>query len=317
MEAPAGGIAAVRSGTILRTRSALWPRLLPYFMILPTLIGVIIFTLLPATRSVVDSLYRPPRIAKDEPVFVGLQNYVDLFDPQNHIGGRFSRIFGNTVIFAGADVAISVPLGLLLALALNRRIRARGFWRFSLFYPTLLPLIGAASIWAFMYSSTVGLINAVMRSFGQAGVDWLGNPDQVLWSIIFVDIWKQAGYHMIFFLAGLQNIPRDFYEAADLDGANAVQQLRYLTLPLLRRTFLFVLVVALALSFQTVEQLGALGQGNPGDRGNLLLYFIFQNIGERRNWGYVNAMSVLLAAILLIFTISNFVAFERSREDER
>jgi sn-glycerol 3-phosphate transport system permease protein len=292
-------------------------RLLPYLMIVPTLLGISIFTLLPAARTVIDSTYKPPRMARGEAEYVGLQNYADLFDPAHYIGARFGRVLGNTVLFAAGTVLVSVPLGLGLALLLNRRIRARGLWRFSFFYPSLLPLIGAASIWAFLYSNTVGLTNTVLRSVGLPGVDWLGNPDQVLLSIIVVDIWKQAGYHMIFFLAGLQNIPRDIYEAADLDGANTQQLLRFITLPLLRRTLLFVLVIALTFAFQTVEQLSALGQGNPGDRGNLLLYFVFQNIGERRNWGYTNAMSVILAGILLVFTLSNFLLFERRRDDER
>ncbi|MEZ4670804.1 MAG: sugar ABC transporter permease [Anaerolineae bacterium] len=292
-------------------------RILPYLLILPSLLGVLTFTLLPATRTLIDSTFKPPRIASGEATFVGLQNYADLFSNEHYLGSRFTRILGNTLIFGFGTVGISVPLGLALALLLNRRIRGRGFWRFSFFYPALLPLIGAASIWAFMFSSTVGLINTVLRSLGHPGVDWLGNPDQVLLSILFVDVWKQAGYHMIFFLAGLQNIPADVYEAAELDGASGRQQLVYVTLPLLRRTVLFVLVVALTFAFQTVEQLGALGQGNPGDRGNLLLYFIFQNIGERRNWGYTNAMSVMLALILLVFTITNFVVLERRRGDER
>jgi sn-glycerol 3-phosphate transport system permease protein len=290
---------------------------LPYLLIAPTLLGVFGFTLLPAVRTVHDSLYQPPRMARDEPTFVGLDNYVSLFNPQHHLGARFTQILANTFAFSVATVGISVPIGLGMALLLNRRIRALGAWRFAVFYPSLLPLIGAASIWAFLYADTVGLINTALRGLGIPTNNWLGNPNTVLWSIIMVDIWKQAGYHMLFFLAGLQAIPQDIYESAELDGAGYWQQLRYLTLPLLRRTMLFVLVVALTFSFQTVEQLGALGMGQPADRGNLLLYFIFQNIGERRNWGYINAMSVVLALTLLIFTVSNFFLLERGRDDER
>ena len=121
---------------------------------------------------------------------------------------------------------------------------------------------------------------------------------------------------MIFYLAGLQGIPKDIYEAAGLDGANAWQQLRYITFPLLRRTTLFILVIAFTFAFQTVEQLQAMNLGNPANRGNLLLFFIFQNIQERRNDGFVNAMTVILVGILLIFTVSNFFLFERS-DDER
>ncbi|MFN8372734.1 MAG: sugar ABC transporter permease [Anaerolineae bacterium] len=302
--------------TAATVRKPILARLLPYLLIAPTLFGVFVFTLLPATRTIIDSTFKPARIARDAPEFVGLENYIDLFDSSHYIGSRFTQILGNTFVFSLFSVGSSIPLGLLFAVLLNRRIRGLGWWRFSLFYPALLPVIGAASIWAFMYSSTVGLINTVLRSFGGAGVDWIGNPNSVLFAVIAIDVWKQAGYYMIFFLAGLQGIPREIYEAAELDGANDQQQFWSLTLPLLRRTILFVLVIAFTFSFQTVEQLQVLGQGQPGDRGNLLLYFIFQNIGERRNWGYTNAMSVILAGILLVFTISNFVFFERGREED-
>lgn len=282
----------------------------PYVLIAPTLLFVFAFTLYPAFNTVIDSLYKIPRNARDAPEFVGLQNYVDLFNPDHYIGSNFVLIIGNTLIFAFATVIVAVPLALLFALLLNRKVRWLGMWRFSLFYPALLPLIGAASLWAFLFSDTVGLINTVLRDLGGRGVNWLGDPNIVLAAVIIVNIWKQTGYFMIFYLAGLQNIPRDFYEAADLDGANELQKLLRLTLPLLRRTTLFVLVIAFTFAFQTVEQLQVLGQGNPGGRSNLLLYYIFQNIQERRNWGYVNAMTVVLVLILLVFTVTNFIFFE-------
>lgn len=298
------------------TRKSLWERVFPYLLILPTLIFVFMFTLLPSVKTIIDSTLSPGRRASDPAEFVGLENYEKLFDVAHHIGSRFVPILGNTLIFTFVTVVVSVPLALLFALLLNRRIRGLGFWRFSIFYPTLLPLLGAASIWAFLYSDTIGLLNTILRTFGHPGVNWLGDPNTVLMSITAMNIWKQSGYFMIFYLAGLQSIPKDIYEAADLDGATMWQQLRYLTLPLLNRTTLFVLVIALTFTFQTVEQLPALNNGNPADRGNLLLYFIFQNIGERRNWGYVNAMSIVLVGILLIFTVTNFIVFERRGDEE-
>lgn len=295
---------------------SLWSRLFPYLLIAPTLVFVFAFTLLPAVNTVIDSLYKIPRNARDAPEFVGLQNYADLFNPDHFIGSNFVLIVGNTLVFSFVTVIVGVPLALLFALLLNRRLRGMAIWRFSLFYPALLPLIGAASIWAFLFSDTVGLINTVLRGFGGRGVNWLGDPNVVLWAVILINIWKQTGYFMIFYLAGLQNIPRDFYEAAELDGANEWQKLVSLTLPLLRRTTLFVLVIAFTFAFQTVEQLQVLGQGDPGGRSNLLLYYIFDTIQERRNWGYVNAMTVILVLILLVFTITNFVVFERSRDED-
>ena len=294
-------------------------RLLPYLLVAPTLILVLMFNLAPALRTVNDSLYKPARglnAAGKPPEFVGAGNFNDLFDSSHYMGMRFLRAFRNTIVFALATVGIGVPLGLLLALLLNRKQPLLGLWRFAAFYPSLLPLLGAASIWSFIFSDSIGLANAVLKSFGHPGLNWLGDRDLVLLSVIVVNIWKQAGYFMIFFLAGLQNIPRDMYEAAALDGADAWQTFWRLTLPLLRRTALFVVVIAFTYAFQTVEQLQALGEGGPADSANLLLYLIFQNISERRNWGYVNAMTLVLVAVVLLFTLSNFLLFERGEADK-
>jgi sn-glycerol 3-phosphate transport system permease protein len=301
----------VQTRQVAGAHRSLWQLILPYLLIAPTFILVFMFTIWPATQTVIDSTYEPGRARTDTPEYVGLQNYRDLFDSTHYLGSRFTRIFTNTLIFTGATVFISIPLALLMAILVNRRILARPLWRFALFYPSLLPLIGAASIWAFLYSDSVGLINTVLRSFGLSGVNWIGDPNTVLGSVTAVNIWKQTGYYMIFYLAGLQGIPREMYEAAELSGANMWQQFRYVTLPYLRRTTLFILVVASIFGFQTVEQLQVLNRGLPGDRGNLILYFIFQNIGERRNLGYINAVTVILVALLLGFTITNFYLFER------
>lgn len=299
-------------------RHSLFSYLQPYLLIAPTLILVLMFNVLPAIKTVTDSLHRPARglnAAGKAPDYVGLQNFRDLFDETHYMGARFQRAFRNTIVFALATVVIGVPLGLLLALLLNRKQPLLGFWRFAVFYPSLLPLIGAASIWSFIFSDSIGLANAVLKSLGHPGLNWLGDRYLVLLSVIIVNIWKQAGYFMIFFLAGLQNIPRDIYESASLDGASDLQQFTALTLPLLRRTLLFVIVIAFIFAFQTVEQLQALGEGGPNDSANLLLYLIFQNISERRSWGYVNAMTIVLIGVVLTFTIANFLLFERDESN--
>jgi len=308
------GLAEARPTTgaaVSGTRKSLWEHALPYLLVAPTLILVTLFTLYPAANSVISSLYSPGRRATDPWTFVGLQNYLSLFDSSHFIGSRFTQILGNTLVFTLATVLIGMPLALLSALLLNRAIRGRALWRFSIFYPSLLPTIGAASFWAFLYSNEVGLINTVLNDLNLPTVNWLGDPDVVLWSVIVVNIWKQVGYYMLFYLAGLQGIPKDVYEAAQIDGASPVQQLFSITLPLLRRTTLFVSTIAFIFAFQTVEQLQVLNQGNPADRANLVLYFIFQSIGERRNQGYVNAMTVILVGILLVFTVTNFYLSER------
>jgi sn-glycerol 3-phosphate transport system permease protein len=298
-------------------RKSLAARLFPYFLVTPTLIMVLAFTLLPTIQSVTGSLYRPPLTVRQQPAYIGLQNYVDLFDSSHStrpdISDAFPRILVNTIVFTLATVIVSVPLAFLCALLLNRKLRWMGLWRFSLFYPALLPVIGAASIWSFLYADNIGLINTVLKSIGLSGVKWIGLPGMTLVSVIIVICWKQVGYYMIFYLAGLQSIPRDIYESADLEGANTLQQIRFITLPLLNRTTLFVLVVAVTGGFQTVEQLQALGQGGPNETSNLMLYFIFQKFAEPRNLGYINAITVILLLVLMVFTVANFYFFEWRR----
>ena len=151
-------------------RKPLASRLFPYFLVAPTLILVFVFTLWPTVQSVTGSLYRPPLTVRQQSKFVGLQNYVDLFDPEQStrpdIAASFPTILVNTLVFTAATVVISVPLAFLFALLLNRKVRFLGLWRFSLFYPALLPVIGAASIWSFLYADNIGLANTVLRSLG-------------------------------------------------------------------------------------------------------------------------------------------------------
>ena len=297
------------------TRTALRQRfrqsLFPYLLILPTFLFIVTFTLWPTGSAVVQSLFKPGVTVRNPPKFVGLGNYLELFDPTLEVGQAFPRIFVNTMIFVGVTVPISMAMAFALALLLNRKLRAIGLFRFAFFYPVLMPMIGAASVFAFIFADNIGLANTVLRSFGLPSVHWIGDLNWTLVSIILVAIWKQTGFYMIIYLAGLQNLPQDVFEAADLDGANWWEKIRHLTMPLLSGTTLFVLTAGVTNAFQQVDHLYALGEGQPNERSNLLLYFIFQKYNEARNLGYVNAITVILLVILLGFTVVNFVFWER------
>jgi sn-glycerol 3-phosphate transport system permease protein len=295
-------------------RKSLLSFALPYLLIAPTLLFVLVFTLYPTVGSAVASTFKPGRTPETPATFVALQNYADLFNSEHFLGSRFVQILFNTFSFASLTIIFSVGLAFLFALLCNRQIRARGVWRFGLFHPALLPLIGAASLWAFIFADTIGLAAVVTRGLGLVNPSWLG-ADTVLISVSMVNIWKQASYYTIFYLAALQALPTDIYEAADLEGATYFQKLWFFTIPLLRRTTFFIIVVAGTFAVQTVEHLSALGQGGPGDTSNLLLYFIYQVLPERRNWGYVNAMTMIMVGVLLVFTMSNLLFFEGKKQE--
>ena len=207
-------------------------------------------------------------------------------------------------------------LAFLFALLLNRKVRGVGFVRLGFFYPTILPLVSAATSWMFFFTPDYGLFNSTLQLLGYSGPqNWTGNPDLALLSIMIVMVWKNAGFYMIFYLAGLQSLPTDVFEAAAIDGANWWQMLWRVAFPLLRRTTLFITTIAFIGAFREVDHIFVLTKGGPSRASAVLLYHLWQVRFENQDVGQAAAITVILVAVLLIFTISNFLVSERGGED--
>lgn len=285
---------------------------LPYLLILPTGIFVLMFTIWPTLNAFWLSFYRQRlNVARfREPTFIGIDNYINLFnDP------RFILVLKNTLIYVLVTVPLSIAVGFLFAWLVNRKILGRATVRLSFFHPTILPMVSAATIWMFLFTPDYGLFNTALSFLGYSGPqNWTANPDLALISIMIVAFWKNAGYYMIFYLAGLQNLPKDVFEAAVLDGANTWQQLRYITFPLLRRTTLFVTTIAFIGAFQTIDHIFVLTQGGPSQASTVLLYYLWQIRFENQDVGKASAITVVLIIILLLFTVTNFWFSEKGEE---
>lgn len=284
--------------------------ILPYLLILPTFLFVVLFTVYPTIASLVGSLFQHrlniPRYR--EPVFYGLGNYADLLADE-----EFRQIFGNTLRYVATVVPLWVVTALFLALWLRRPRFAK--LRVAMFHPTMLPMVSAATVWMFFLTPEYGLFNEFLRVFGYSGAEnWVSNPDMALWSLILVAFWKDAGFYMIFFLAGVQNLPEDVYEALKLEGAGPLVTFFRFTVPLLRRTTLFVTTVAVIGAFRTIDHVFILTQGGPSRRSTLLLYHLWQVRFDQLNVGRASTITVVLVLMLLAFTITNFVVSER-RDD--
>ncbi|ADK79855.1 carbohydrate ABC transporter permease [Sediminispirochaeta smaragdinae] len=285
--------------------------LLPYLLILPTLVFVLIFTVYPSISSIVGSLYQHRlNIPKyRDPQFFGLGNYRDLFESQ-----QFRLIMSNTVRYVVVLVPAMVVASLFLALWLRKKRFAR--LRVAIFHPTILPMVSAATIWLFFFTPDYGLFNSFLRLFGYSGPEnWIGNPDMALWAMVIVAFWKDTGFYMIFYLAGVQNLPKDVYEALEIEGAGPVTTFFRFTLPLLRRTTLFVTTVAVIGAFRTVDHVFVMTQGGPSERSSLLLYHLWQVRFESLNVGQASAITVILILVLLLFTIANFIFSEGRSKD--
>jgi sn-glycerol 3-phosphate transport system permease protein len=318
-------------------RNSLRPRLkpLPYLLILPTVYFVYLFTILPTFKVLNDSqVYFHPNLpgrvimtdlklpgveeaqrSMRGPHDVGWAYFRAMFDPDTTIGDDFRQIMANTVVYVITTVPISMLLAFVFAVLVNRTARGIGLARIAFFYPTMLPMVSAATIWNFFFTPDYGLWNSALRALGYSGAEnWVINPSLGLWSLVIVAIWKNTGYYMIFYLAGLQNLPEDVYEAAALDGANWFTQMFRITLPLLRRTTLFVSVIAIIGAFQTIDHALVLTYELVSGEANLLLYAIYDERFRLQNYGLANALTVVMVTILLGLTLINFLISERRND---
>lgn len=293
------------------TRSAIRsPRCVPgrwagFLLIVPALAIILPFTVWPALHVVYSSFFLAD-LAHRQPVFNGLDNYrAELSNPV------FWLVLRNTFVYAAVTVPVSIVLAFCFAVALNQRLRARSLFRTAIFYPTVLPTIGAAAIWLFIYIPDLGLADRFLSLFHSGGHNWLGSTATALPALMLLAVWKQSGYFMIFYLAGLQGLPAEVFEAAAIDGAGLLRRLWSLTAPLLLPTTIFVSTVALVGAFQTVDQVFLLTQGGPSNHSNLLLFFIYQEGFANFNLGRASALTVIMLALVLAISVANYRYLER------
>jgi sn-glycerol 3-phosphate transport system permease protein len=261
-------------------------------MLTPAASVLLLFTHWPTAATIVSSVFRPATAVRPAR-FLGLENYAYLLhDPV------FRTAAVNNLLYALGTVVPSIVLAIVMALWINRKIPERGFLRLAFFTPTILPMVAAANIWLFFYTPEIGLLNRVLSAVGIAGPNWLGNPKTALWAIVFLSVWKEAGFFMLFYLAGLQAIPRDLTEAAHLEGAGALQRFRFVTFPLLTPTTLFVLINAVINAFKGVDQLFILTKGGPNNASNLILYYIYETAFSFFDISYAGTITVVLLVVL-------------------
>lgn len=275
-----------------------------WLMLLPALVMLLAFTHVPTLSTLWHSLYLPAR-SGEQAEFAGLDNYRMLLDDE-----VFWQALSNNLWYALGTVPTSMVLALVMALWVNSRIRGRAALRLAYFTPTMLPMIAVANIWLFFYSPEIGLFNQLLGSLGLEGINWLGDPDWALPSLMLMTIWKEAGFFMIFYLAALQGLNPDLYAAAELEGASRWYRFRHVTLPLLMPTSLFVLVNAVLNAFKMVDHLFILTKGGPNNATNLLLYYIYENAFAFFDSNYAATLTLVMLALLILLALLQFGLFE-------
>jgi len=194
---------------------------------------------------------------------------------------------------------------------LRETTRLTGILRTLVVMPLLIPLVAAAALFSFILLPGDGLLDFYLHRLGLGMVNWLGDPDLALGSVTAITVWKNTGYYMLFFLAGLAGVPQDLLDAAKIDGAGAMRRLRSITLPLLGPTFGFVVPIALLNALTQVDHVVTMTQGGPSDATNLLLYYIYQQAAQNDDFGLASAATVISVAALLSLSLISFRTLER------
>jgi multiple sugar transport system permease protein/sn-glycerol 3-phosphate transport system permease protein len=280
-----------------RTRTA-------FLLLLPSLIGVVLFLVIPVIMVILLSLVRWNLLTPIQ--WVGLSNYANIF--------RFDG-FGHSLLVTAYYVILNIPiqtaLALGMALLLNSKRAGSGLIRIIAVLPFLATPVAMGVVWNWFFSPTTGIINQFLAHLGITGPAWLSDAATAMPVVAFANIWQYAGYNMLFFLAGLAAVPTALYEAAALDGATKIQQFRRITLPLLRPTMLFVLVTGVIGSFQVFDTVYVMTGGGPGNATQVANLNIYQTAFSGFRIGEASAMSVVLFLVILAITVAQFRYFNK------
>lgn len=286
----------IRSSPTLQRRKVS-EALLAYLFLLPTLFGLLFFSLGPVIAGFLISftnwnIFLPPQ-------WVGLDNYQTLLTQDLP-----RKVFSNTLYYTLVNVPLNMTVALGMALLLNLRLRGVSFYRAVYFLPVVSSTVAASLIWTWLYSPNFGPINYFLGEIGIKGPPWLASTTWAMPAVIIMSVWKGFGTNMLIFLAGLQGIPQELIEASMIDGANRWQRFWRITWPLLTPTTFFVLVISCIASFQVFEQVFVMTEGGPAYATTVMGLFIYLNAFRYNNMGYAASAAYILFALILAITLA-------------
>lgn len=270
-----------------------------YIMVAPTIIGLIVLNIIPIFQTLYMSFFKSGAFGKGN-IFIGLDNYRTLIaDPQVGYAIR------NTLVYTCSVVPITMILALLLAVFLNGKLKGKNIYRTIYFIPMVAAPAAVTMVWKWLFNYQFGLINHVLEAIGLEKVNWIDNPDVAMISIVIIGVWSSLGYSMVLLLAGLQEIPKDYYEAANLDGASPIAQLFKITIPLLSPQLFFVMVTSIITAMQVFDIVYMMiDVTSPSyDRTVSLVYLFYNNSFKYSNKGYGSAIVMVLLVIIMIITV--------------
>lgn len=273
-----------------------------YFFLAPALSAIFIFFFIPVISAFIISFTDFDIYALGDfstVRFIGFNNYIKLFDDP-----LFYTALKNTFYFVIMAGPLSIAVSLGAALLLNSKlVKYKSIFRLSYFIPVVTTLVAVATVWRFIYHPKFGIINYILSLIGIAPIDWLGEPSTAMPAIVLMSVWKNFGYNMIIFIAGLQNIPEDLYEAASIEGASGWQKFKSITLPMLAPTTIFISIITMIGYFQLFAEPYIMTQGGPLNSTLSIVQFMYQEGFRWWNMGYSASIAFVLFFIIMLGTI--------------
>ena len=276
--------------------------LIAYSFLLPNFLGFLIFTFIPIIFSFALSFIEWD--SANPMIFVGINNFKALFTDET-----FKLSLFNTIYYAVGTVPLTMVAALGLAFILNQKLKGTNFFRAVFFFPHVASLVAVAVVWNMLLHPTLGPVNQTLLKLGiENPPGWTSSIHWAMPAIILVSVWKSMGYYMVLYLAGLQGIPQELYEAASVDGASGWEKFRFITLPMLTPTTFFVSIMLTISCFKVFDMISVMTDGGPGRSTNVLVYHIYNQAFTQYKFGYSSAISMVLFVIVLTITIIQFRA---------
>ena len=278
----------------------------PYLFLLPAVIVLIIFFFIPFFQTVVLS-FLDYSTNIYEPVFNGIDNYINLFS--NPI---FYKVLWNTFIYLFTAVPVLAIFPLFLAILLNQNIKGITLYKIIIYLPVIVSIVVAAIAFKWLYADQ-GILNYFLSKMGINPVGWLTDPNFALYSVIIVTIWKGIGYYMIIYLAALMSVPKELYEACDIDGADFLTKHLTVTIPHIMPTIALVTTISAISAMKVFAEIYVMTKGGPLNSSKTIVYYIYERAFENLDLGYASAMAVVLLIIVMIFSLINILCFEKNK----
>ena len=278
----------------------------PYLFILPAAVVLVIFFFIPFFQTFILSFLDYSKNIYN-PQFIGIDNYIKLFH-----NPTFYKVLWNTFIYLFVAVPILAILPLFLAVLINQKIRGVTLYKILIYLPVIVSIVVAAIAFKWLYADQ-GILNYIVTKLGMEPIGWLTDPNFALYSVIIVTIWKGIGYYMIIYLAALMSVPKELYEACDIDGANFLTKHLTVTVPHIMPTIALVTTISAISAMKVFAEIYVMTKGGPLNSSKTIVYYIYERAFENLDLGFASAMAVILLVIVMIFSLINILCFEKNK----